>query len=347
VKSILVAAFGSCILISNAFAQSDAQALAKKIGNEYYKDSQYSAISKKIPLSVKSATLQQLADESKPNAQEKLALVKYAELMKREWDELKPIIFNAAPKGQAGYAEVYVGNMQITRNKESSSLADLYNGKITFGEFNKKRQQFIAEEGILQAETLNNWKNNIQSRIVERAAQTPAARPVSIVGQALSPSDDATVYLYDSPCTIPKLASQYQLNWEARSNTSNAIPNSGGKTRLLGCYSYNRQTGNVTLILPDTDGSTMVLALSDFQNTNNVGGFWSNFANVVGAITAGANAAYQTANPPNSQPSNLTPNIVQGRPYTPRNQPTFSSPQSKSTNCTTIFNGGVASTSCY
>lgn len=346
-KSFLVAVIGSWLLISNTYAQNEFQVLGKKIGEEYYKDPQFQAISRKIPLAAKNATLQQLADESRPNAQEKLALIKYVELRKREWDQLKPLFLNVPTKSPAGYIEAYVGIMQATRNKESSLLAELYNGKITFGEFNRKRQQYNAEEDLLQAEALSSFKKNAESRTVERAAQTSVPRPISIVGQALVPSDDATVYLYDSPCTIPRFASQYPLSWEGRSNTSNPIPNSGGRTRLPGCYSYDRQTGNVTMVLRDGNGPPEVLPLSDFQTTNNAGGFWSNFANIVGAITAGANSAYQTANPPNSQTSTPVPGIVQGRPYTPRNQPNFSSSQSKSANCTTIFNGGVASTSCY
>ena len=63
----------------------------------------------------------------------------------------------------------------------------------------------------------------------------------------------------------------------------------------------------------------------------------------------GVNAAYAVTNTPNATIPNLTPGVVQGRPYRSYQSPSQSSfqPQPiRSLNCTTTYYGGMANTTC-
>jgi hypothetical protein len=103
-----------------------------------YESSDFKLISKKIPLIPKDATLEQLADTSKPNKEEKVELAKFQQFRSRI-DERGNQISMIYMKPET-FATTLVAIRRDYQNKTEAALMDLNGGKITFGEFNKKRR---------------------------------------------------------------------------------------------------------------------------------------------------------------------------------------------------------------
>jgi len=103
-----------------------------------YESSDFKLISKKIPLIPKDATLEQLADTSKPNKEEKVELAKFQQFRSRI-DERGNQISMIYMKPET-FATALVAIRRDYQNKAEAALLDLNAGKITFGEFNKRRR---------------------------------------------------------------------------------------------------------------------------------------------------------------------------------------------------------------
>ena len=103
-----------------------------------YESSDFKLINKKIPLIPKDATLEQLADTSKPNKEEKVELAKFQQF-RSKIDERGNQITMIYMKPET-FATALVAIRRDYQNKTEAALMDLNGGKITFGEFNKKRR---------------------------------------------------------------------------------------------------------------------------------------------------------------------------------------------------------------
>jgi hypothetical protein len=148
-------ALGALIFFGVVYAQSgepnagrDAVAqLAKDFAQEYSNNSEYAPIRSKIPVNLKSTTLEQLANNSKPSNVEKKALEAYAKLRKR-FDDKDIELLNQ-------YYSYIVPIRRIYHREIENAMSDLYVGKITFGQFNKKRKE-IGDEFQSKVDVLNS-----------------------------------------------------------------------------------------------------------------------------------------------------------------------------------------------
>lgn len=99
---------------------------------EYYKKTSCSALE---------ISFEQLADESKITDSQKIALVKQRHevaMIEREQDAVQK------QRGEAGQKFIYLANNFLRPANEKNNL-DLYNGKITWGDYNKKRKELVLE----------------------------------------------------------------------------------------------------------------------------------------------------------------------------------------------------------
>jgi hypothetical protein len=145
---------GALLFFGVAYAQSgepnpgrDAvRQLVEEFAQEYLNNSEYAPIRSKIPVTTKSTRLEQLADNSKPSNVEKKALEAYAQLRKR-FDDKDIAISNQ-------YYSYIVPIRRIYHREIENALSDLYVGKITFGQFNKRRKE-IGDEFQSKVDVLN------------------------------------------------------------------------------------------------------------------------------------------------------------------------------------------------
>ena len=120
--------------------------LTKDFAQEYSNNSEYAPIRSKIPVTLKSATLEQLADNSKPSNVEKKALEAYSQLRKK-FDDRDIAILNQ-------YYSYTVPARRIYHREIENAISDLYVGKITFGQFNKKRKE-IGDDFQSKVDAMN------------------------------------------------------------------------------------------------------------------------------------------------------------------------------------------------
>ena len=161
---------GAFLFFGVAFAQSgqpnpgrDATVqLAKEFAQEYSNNSEYAPIRSKIPVTTKLATLEQLANNSKPTNEEKKALEAYAQLRKK-YDDKDLAILNQ-------YYSYIVPVRRIYYREIENAISDLYVGKITFGQFNKKRKE-ISDDFQSKVDVLNS-----ERRANRQAAQQSAQK---------------------------------------------------------------------------------------------------------------------------------------------------------------------------
>ncbi len=146
---------GALLFFGVAYAQSgepnagrDAIAqLAKEFAQEYSTNSEYAPIRSKIPVTPRLATLEQLANNSKPSNVEKKALEAYSQLRKR-FDDKDIALLNQ-------YYSYIVPIRRIYHREIENAISDLYVGKITFGQFNKKRKE-IGDEFQSKVDVYNS-----------------------------------------------------------------------------------------------------------------------------------------------------------------------------------------------
>ena len=133
-------AFFLTLFALNAFGQNykaEIDSLRQQQKN-LYESPDFKLINKKIPLIPKDATLEQLADTSKPTKDEKSELAKFQQFRSRI-DERGNQIVMIYMKPET-FATALVSIRRDYQNKSEAALMDLNSGKITFGEFNKKRR---------------------------------------------------------------------------------------------------------------------------------------------------------------------------------------------------------------
>lgn len=99
---------------------------------EYYKKSACKA---------PDVSFEQLADATKITSEQKIALIKQREqvaLLEKDQDELQK------QRGDVGLKIISISSNFIRPENEKNNL-DLYNGKITWGEYNKRRKEIYVE----------------------------------------------------------------------------------------------------------------------------------------------------------------------------------------------------------
>lgn len=125
----LIALLAGCAAAENPNAQS-----AREICAIAYGDPALEPVRNRIPwdddAAVKAA-MHFLADQDKPNDAERAALQALDSANRRCWDAWE----------KAGRSPV----VQSARSTVSAALAELYTGKITYGEFNRRRANAIAD----------------------------------------------------------------------------------------------------------------------------------------------------------------------------------------------------------
>lgn len=120
---------GACTIPENP-----AVTAARGICSAAYADHALDPIRARIPFGDEQATMAsmaQLADPGKPNAAERAALQQYDTANRHCWDAWDKV-------GTSPY-------IQQARAAVSGALAELYSGVGTFGDFNRKRANAVAE----------------------------------------------------------------------------------------------------------------------------------------------------------------------------------------------------------
>lgn len=142
---------GACVAFA-ARAQDPSIACASQI----QADSRAQLLSSKLPFDPKGQSLEVLSNSSKPNAQEKAAL----SFMATEGERCLDL---GADWRKANYPVEVNALIETSRVNMLSSMADLYSGKITFGEMAK-----------LRAKGLSDLTNQVQMVVATIKAHTEA-----------------------------------------------------------------------------------------------------------------------------------------------------------------------------
>jgi hypothetical protein len=154
---------------------SELASLDNKMHAEY--QANFPLINSKIPLSVKQITIEQLANINKPNVQEKTQLGNYLKL-RNEYFEKRINLIKKYISNPSFVAEI-IAAREMQNNKYNQSLADLYVGKISYGEFNKSSQDISANAQLIEAPIIAKYRTVVNQ---------PSAAP-SITNNPVSQSD--------------------------------------------------------------------------------------------------------------------------------------------------------------
>ena len=122
-------ALGACTMPENPNV-----AAARSVCATAYADPQLDPIRARIPFGddqAGMATMAQLSDPAKPNAVERAMLQQYDAANRRCWDAWDRV-------GTSPY-------IQQGRSSVATALAELYSGGSTFGDYNRKRANALAE----------------------------------------------------------------------------------------------------------------------------------------------------------------------------------------------------------
>ncbi len=133
-RSIALVTFSLLALAACASVENPNVTAARSICAIVYGDPALDPIRGRIPIGddqASKASLNNLADTGKPNAAERAALQQYDAANRRCWDEWD----------KAGTSPF----IQQARATVSAALAELYSGKATYGDFNRKRAPAIAD----------------------------------------------------------------------------------------------------------------------------------------------------------------------------------------------------------
>jgi hypothetical protein len=128
---------------------------ARNICAAAYADPQLDPIRARIPLGdsqASMATMAQLADTSRPNAVERAMLQQYDAANRRCWDAWDRV-------GTSPY-------IQQARSSVATALAELYSGAGTFGEYNRKRANALAEMNARLREADERQRAAYRSRVM-------------------------------------------------------------------------------------------------------------------------------------------------------------------------------------
>lgn len=142
----------SSLLCNSAVAQkkyAEEMKFAAETQAEWYERS-LPLLSKKIPAHPKKTSLAQLADPSKANKIEKEELHLLVEKRKEYLSLQTEIAINYVRTPGLGYA--YAEELTQYTSKLNSLSEELYSGKITFGEYNKKRIELANESSAKMTE---------------------------------------------------------------------------------------------------------------------------------------------------------------------------------------------------
>lgn len=116
---------------------AEAQALSEQYYRGISEDRGIDPIRNKVAVNVSQTTFEMLANNNKPTADEReaiLALVRRREPLVAQFDAI-----------EVKYNHPFHRVFQAQRNAAAALLADLYNGAITYGELARKRQELDAQ----------------------------------------------------------------------------------------------------------------------------------------------------------------------------------------------------------
>jgi hypothetical protein len=157
---VFLLAFNMAPLSAQGTDQGAGKNALRQLGSEYQDEyrgmSDLAPIRAKIPMTSKLATLEQMTDNSKPTKAEKKALEAYSELRKK-YDAKDIEITNQY------WPYIVSVRREFHRNLEEL-LAELYVGKVTYGQFNKRRKE-ISDNFQTKVDALNHERRaNIESK---------------------------------------------------------------------------------------------------------------------------------------------------------------------------------------
>jgi len=133
-RKLLVLSAALLMLGGCAAGESPAATAARNVCASVYADPALNPIRNRIPFNDSTATMAsmaQLSDPDKPNNIERAALQQFDVANRRCWDAWD----------QAGTSPY----IQQARATVSSALAELYGGQSTYGDFNRRRANALAE----------------------------------------------------------------------------------------------------------------------------------------------------------------------------------------------------------
>ena len=154
-KFVLISALAlllAPLLCNSAFAQkkyAEEMRAASVVQAEWY-ERRLPLLSKKIPAHPKQTTLAQFADPSKADKAEKDELHILVEKRKEYLSLQTEIAINHVRTPGLGYA--YAEELKQYTSKLNFLSEELYSGKITFGEYNKKRIELANESSAKMTE---------------------------------------------------------------------------------------------------------------------------------------------------------------------------------------------------
>jgi hypothetical protein len=242
-KKLLVLIFGFisfCAIAQNAKDEFNALRIENQSA---YSSSEFSLINKKIPFAARDATLQQLSDTTKPNKQEKIELERLATSRRQAAEKGDQITIKYLRPPE--YLSQIMETRKYYQNLGITILTDLYAGKITFGEYNRKRKEQSEEYAAKNLAITNKFKS-------EQAAKKEQSRGRVIA----SASEQGVIFLlYDGPCNLSNLAATYPNRWDATNPSTN-------QNIASGCYFINQS--NRTVMMSDSTGSPSQVSFATF-----------------------------------------------------------------------------------
>ena len=152
---------------------------------------------------INSQTIEILANDNKPNKSEKSALLK--------WDELrKPCVKQSMEWSNSNFAPNIAILIDRLRSQFQANLADLYAGKITYGQFAKARQANVDD---LKAQAANINQQNQNSYNQQQQRQQELNQQAQAQDDAQRRALAAQMIMNNKPyqAPMPQAASPYQM----------------------------------------------------------------------------------------------------------------------------------------
>lgn len=323
---------------------------------EKYSSKEFVNINDKISLYVNDLSLKQLSDTSKANNKEKRELENLVTLRNNYGQAVDSVILKDVKP--ADLAKELVNSRISFRTKQDALTAELYNKKISFGEYNQKRQVLATDATSNEQSIKSKFKTN------QQVAQPKRSLPKVLIGSSVSKSEGFTVYLYTSSCDIGNIEETYPY-----------YAYIDGSQKMNICYRLDQNKQEITFYVPrfaksvthsyaefnfdrnhvnDAFAHAKSLAqphTANQSNSSNDNGFISSLNQIANALDKGA----KSANPPGEKPLEpLTPSVIKGSPikYSDTTEKSYRAPQSSTTtnntsrNCVTLYQNGYSTTQC-
>lgn len=284
----------------------------------------YKEYFKKTTCFTKDLTFDMLVDKSKITNTQKKELISYS----KEADLLQKQLTDIFQNYGGIYLKKVIPKRSEMLSKIDANKIDLFNEKITWGEFNKRRKditaEVVSENAIFKNEANDELKlksANLDEKLKQLNNASTVQRQANI--KAMYTEKDVIYYFLDSKCEFASLNLSYPYKLSIKNK---------GESKEMGSACYTSVESAKKILISTNDGKTAELQF------NQLDGQRKTFSQTIDDMQR----SQQANTPPPPNPA-MQPGLTQrSQPIDPYNGARFKPQQ----NCNSMINGNMVNTTC-